>query len=666
MDRTPGSFARVGQTNDSRFPSTMKYSVPGQFSAQEENCHGRLRKMVAHVTAPTLTPEHIKNLPNWLREIDVALAANPQVAITGNLRDFVILPRPGTPHPRFATVIEALSTLLSIAGHSCQITFDIVSGARVLHDNESGSAAAVLSQLDRKASAPGTSQLPALQQLLESVAVSERPMCLVIDNASRLTPGPDFSDPEFHRVLVVAEKLLSTARRNPVPGPHITPLYNTVFWLVDQENDLPHWLVATDAVRVVSIPAPTFGQRRTAVTSLVPSLPGGVDLDPTAREAVIDSYAAQTNGLTLRSITEVNRLAIDRRIAATSIEDAIRTFRVGVPDNPWQDPALKQRIREGAKYLGSRVLGQQAPIRKTVDILIRSTTGLTGAQGSGDSSRPQGILFFAGPTGVGKTELAKSMAELVFGRKDAFIRFDMSEFSSEHAEARLIGAPPGYVGYNTGGELTNAVRHNPFSLLLFDEIEKAHPRILDKFLQILEDGRLTDGNGSTVYFSEALIVFTSNLGVYRTDSQGERVPVVSRGRPYTEIESTIRAAVSEHFTKDIGRPELLNRIGDNIVVFDFISPRTAEDLVPMFVDNVTRRVHSISGTHISVADSVIQQLVESACERLDFGGRGVGTIVETMLVNPLSRALFEMDISTAHATVTAITQDSTGWMVTLS
>src|SRR5690606_1955709 len=115
-------------------------------------------------------------------------------------------------------------------------------------------------------------------------------------------------------------------------------------------------------------------------------------------------------------------------------------------------------------------------------------------------------------TGVGKTELAKALAEVLFGAEDAYIRFDMSEFSAEHSEARLIGAPPGYVGHSAGGELTNAVRERPFSVLLFDEIEKAHPRILDKFLQILDEGRLTDGSGSTVHFSESLIVFTSNLG----------------------------------------------------------------------------------------------------------------------------------------------------------
>ena len=140
-----------------------------------------------------------------------------------------------------------------------------------------------------------------------------------------------------------------------------------------------------------------------------------------------------------------------------------------------------------------------------LDIIKRAVMGVGAPRRGG---RPRGVAFLAGPTGVGKTELAKTITSLLFGDESAYIRFDMSEFSAEHSDQRLIGAPPGYLGYDVGGGLTNAIREKPFSLLLFDEIEKAHPRILDKFLQILDDGVLTSGRGDRVYFSEALIVFT--------------------------------------------------------------------------------------------------------------------------------------------------------------
>ncbi|MGW4242469.1 AAA family ATPase [Nocardia sp. NPDC004722] len=606
----------------------------------------------------------IDALPSWLREIDVALAANPQIMVTGELRDLVLLPAVGD-LSRLVSVPEALRLVLADAGHRSVIVVDPVDGARVLMD-EDGVAASIVRSARPGNSATSAGLLPLLPRLLNDVVHSERPCCLIIDSASRLVPAADFADAELHRLLVTAERLMAAAPRRKVAGPHVTSLYNTVFWLLDRENDLPHWMVGGQLARVVSIPAPGLAQRRAVVSLLVSSLAESPAEDSPEFPALVDRYAGQTSGLTLRSIMEVNRLAIDRRIPAGRIEDAVRTFRVGIPDNPWQDPALRERIGSGAELLGAKVLGQPVAVRKTVDILIRSAMGLTGAHTAGFATRPQGVLFFAGPTGVGKTELAKAIAELVFGRADAFVRFDMSEFSTEHNEARLIGAPPGYSGHHSGGELTNAVRQQPFRLILFDEIEKAAPRILDKFLQILGDGRLTDGSGSTVYFSETLIVFTSNLGVYRNDDTGRRVPVVARGTPYGTVESTIRAAIGEFFTKEIGRPELLRRIGEDVVVFDFISESTAAELVPLFVSNVVARVRSTTGITVTVEEAVHRQLLEVALTRLDFGGGGVAATVEAMLVNPLARALFELPTGAGAVSVARLAESTVGWTAVLA
>src|SRR5262249_3511264 len=215
-----------------------------------------------------------------------------------------------------------------------------------------------------------------------------------------------------------------------------------------------------------------------------------------------------------------------------------------------------------------------------------------------------------------------------------YIRFDMSEFSAEHSDQRLIGAPPGYLGYDVGGELTNAIREKPFSLLLFDEIEKAHPRILDKFLQILDDGVLTSGRGDRVYFSEALIVFTSNLGIYRTEPDGSRVANVSAEDDFTEVKSKVRAEIDRYFKTVLNRPEILNRIGDNIVVFDFIRPSIADQIFAAMLNDALADVLVGQDITVTIDRSARDELRMLCLSDLSNGGRGVRNKVETNLINP--------------------------------
>jgi ATP-dependent Clp protease ATP-binding subunit ClpA len=177
-------------------------------------------------------------------------------------------------------------------------------------------------------------------------------------------------------------------------------------------------------------------------------------------------------------------------------------------------------------------------------------------------------------------------------------------------------------------------------VILFDEIEKGHPRILDKFLQILEDGRLTDGRGGTVHFSECILIFTSNLGMYQDDGAGGVAPTVAPGTPYEQVELTVRTAIEEHFTRVLGRPELLNRLGDNIVVFDFITPAAAARIFDQQLANVLRRVDEEQGLTVVVDGNVRAALVVECMGNLSRGGRGIGSALETAFVNPLARALF--------------------------
>lgn len=243
----------------------------------------------------------------------------------------------------------------------------------------------------------------------------------------------------------------------------------------------------------------------------------------------------------------------------------------------------------------------------------------------------------------------------MFGDERAYIRFDMSEFAEEHTGARLLGAPPGYIGYDAGGELTDAVKERPFAVILFDEIEKAHPRILDKFLQILEDGRLTDGRGDTAYFSEAVLIFTSNLGIYVDDGHGNRVQNVKPDDPYEAVELRVREAIADHFKYRLGRPEILNRIGDNIVVFNFIRPEIAALILNGMLKNVTKRLAEEHKLELVIPDPIRAQLLELCTRDLSNGGRGIGNTLESVFINPLARALFAIDLEgRAQVTVAGI------------
>ncbi len=282
-----------------------------------------------------------------------------------------------------------------------------------------------------------------------------------------------------------------------------------------------------------------------------------------------------------------------------------------------------------------------------LDIVKRAVTGVGGGRRGG---RPRGVAFLAGPTGVGKTELAKTITSLLFGDESAYIRFDMSEFSAEHADQRLIGAPPGYVGYDAGGELTNAIREKPFSVVLFDEIEKAHPRVLDKFLQILDDGVLTSGRGDRVYFSEALIVFTSNLGIYKLTETGERALNVSPNEPYEAVKHKVEAEIERHFKFVLNRPEILNRMGENIIVFDFIRENVAQQIFEQMVSNTLADLKAQEVT-ISVSPKAMASLKALCLADLSNGGRGIRNQVEANLLNPMARALFDADAQPGSAYV---------------
>ncbi|MEO8674373.1 MAG: AAA family ATPase [Casimicrobiaceae bacterium] len=588
--------------------------------------------------------------PRWISDLKRLLPIRSQFVVAGNVRDSFL-----TPFENGVTLAPLLRCLwihLSQLGYRFLLVYDPVEGLRP-YPNEPEVVKLATKLFDLKL-ADGTMpmSLETLIGVMRGVAGQREARCaLVVDFASRLARQPDHLDAGEHRFFVAAERISLTAHPIVPKGADITTAngkacFNPILWLVNRGQDLPSWL-ALDSTRVsvLTLGLPDYETRLEAAGHLGDLFAGYDEGDAEARTKFAREFAQRTDGLALVALADIAQLADRQGIGFRDIDDAVQCYKVGGTENPWKKDYLRARIADAMPFIEERVRGQRPAVTKTIDILMRSVMGLTGAQARASGNRPRGVLFFAGPTGVGKTELAKTLTQLIFGDDRAYIRFDMSEFAEEHTGARLLGAPPGYIGYDAGGELTNAVREKPFSVVLFDEIEKAHPRILDKFLQILEDGRLTDGRGETAYFSEAILVFTSNLGIYVEDEHGRRVQNVAPTDPHDVVETRVRTAIQDYFKFRLSRPEILNRIGDNIIVFGFITPEIADQIFDGMLRNVINRVRDEHKVDLVIDDALRDRLRELATRDLTNGGRGIGNQLESLFVNPLARALFRLPLA---------------------
>lgn len=600
--------------------------------------------------------------PFWHSEFEAFSSAVNTIILEGNIMDRFMYPEDGS----IISLREYIYLLLMNCGYECLAFYDRIKGFSS-YDGALGkrqfSAFEELTGSSERLSekvvpfSSSQNEKTAADHIYNAVSQASAPCAVIMEMASRYITSPDsLTQEDINSFSTIQKAGLSAAEGVTSKG---KKLNNLIILIVNKLNDLPVWFYhGNPNVHPITVGRPDRELRQNFINTNFRNFFSAdrwtdgmkyYDRKPDELEKLKKRVVAATDGLMFADLISISKICSERNINIKDVNYAVDIFKYGIVDqNPWTK-IEKNTIDELHFTLNSQIIGQRNAMDHIMSVIKRAATGISNFFDE-DSSKPKGVLFFAGPTGTGKTKTAKLIAKALFNSERACRIFDMSEYSERNSDQRLLGAPPGYVGYEAGGQLTNAVRENPFSIFLFDEIEKADSSIMDKFLQILGDGRLTDGLGRTVYFTDSLIIFTSNLGIYDegTVSNGERSLRIDpriEGNDYQKVRNSVIKAITKHFTKDLKRPEILNRIGKNIVVFDFIRDENVAKIVDLKLEKIAETLLNRKGIKIVFRPDATVKLKSLAMDEVMNGGRGIENMLEFIVLNGISDFLYSNELS---------------------
>lgn len=594
----------------------------------------------------------------WIQEFEKLLLRRQHAILYGNIHDLLLW------RENYLNTREFLKTYFADRQFQVIFRYDAVEGEYDFPNRE------MRLQFDklalRRDYLKTTSDLEEkFCHFLGALSQPATPVAGVLDLGDMLVSESVLRGSNSHPLLLLKK---CTLEASAISDGKLKGYRNTLVILLSDLKHLPEWLYQNNPfVGLVQVSHPEREERRQFALRFICPVGGaggfyqGEQINsqrpspetPSELELLAEEFADLTEGFRAWDLEALRHTSWQQKIPlrVKEVWKLVDLFKFGQRQAPWEQ-MNREKISRSQAELSRAVIGQPRAVAAVTAMLTSARIGLSLTGSS--AGKPKGIFFFVGPTGVGKTELAKAVTKLVFGDERAFARFDMSEYKQEQAAEKLTGAAPGYVGYQEGGQLTNRVLQHPYSILLFDEIEKAHPRVLDKFLQILEDGRLTDSKGQTAYFNQTAIIFTSNIGASdltdphtgATIRRGIMAQVEQSHAgefDYEKVRDHFETEVKWYFSNWIGRAELLSRLGDSIVVFDILRPQFVRDIGSKFLGKLAEVAEEKYQLTLKFQPSILEALSQEMAKgnNLLLGGRRIKTLLETLVERPLNSWIFQ-------------------------